>query len=64
MLLDTQGGWAGSTIPVLALVGSLTIIAGADAYSLKMGGIALVVGAGFYGLQLLGRRKESTRRLD
>ena len=61
------GSWQlpwGFTIPVLALVGSLTIIAGADAYSLKMGGIALAVGAGFYGLQLLGRKKESTRRLD
>jgi len=61
------GSWQlpwGSTIPVLALVGSLTIIAGADAYSLKMGGIALAVGAGFYGLQLLGRRKQSPRRLD
>ncbi len=61
------GSWQlpwGSTIPVLALIVSLTIIAGADAYSLKVGGIALAVGAGFYGLQLLGRRKESTRRLD
>ena len=59
------GAWqlpGGPTIPVLALVGSLTIVTGADAYSLKLGGLALAVGAGFYVLQLLGRKKESTPR--
>jgi len=47
----------GATIPALALLASLSIIAGADARSLKFGGIALAVGAGFYSLQWL-RRKE------
>jgi APA family basic amino acid/polyamine antiporter len=48
----------GATIPVLALIASLSIIAGADASSLKFGAIALAVGAGFYGLQLLSGKKD------
>ena len=48
----------GATIPVLALLASLSIMAGADAKKLKFGAIALAVGAGFYGLQLLGGKKD------
>jgi amino acid transporter len=48
----------GATIPVLALLASLSIMVGADARSLKFGVIALVVGAGFYGLQRLRGRKD------
>jgi amino acid transporter len=54
----------GATIPVLALLASLLIIAGADAKSLKFGAIALAVGAGFYGLQLLGKKKGATPPAD
>jgi hypothetical protein len=49
---------------VLALLASLLIIAGADAKSLKFGAIALAVGAGFYGLQLLGKKKGATPPAD
>lgn len=54
----------GATIPLLALLASLLIIVGADAKSLRFGAIALAVGAGFYGLQLLGKKRAMTPPAD
>jgi amino acid transporter len=46
---------AGPVIPVLALLSSLALLAGADRFSLQAGAIALVVGGVLY---VLGRRRE------
>jgi amino acid transporter len=48
----------GAIIPMLGLLASLFIIAGADTNFLMLRAIALLVGAGFYGVQSFRRRKD------